>query len=177
MNTLKTPIVVKAAEFARKAHESQKRKYTGEPYFNHCEEVATIVALAGGTVEQICAAYLHDTMEDCGVSVDTIEEEFGGYVARLVSDLTDVSKPEDGNRATRKAIDRAHTAKACPDAKTVKLADLISNTQSVMKHDLKFASVYIPEKVALLEYLKEGDPNLYKIASSIAHSAMKTLNL
>ena len=72
-----------------------------------------------------------DVVEDTPVSIKDIEDVFGPRVAALVSDLTDVSKPEDGNRATRKELDRQHTAKASPDAKTVKLADLISNGAAV----------------------------------------------
>ena len=81
------------------------------------------------------AALLHDVVEDTPVSIKDIEDVFGPRVAALVGDLTDVSKPEDGNRAT-KGADRQHTAKASPDAKTVKLADLISNGKSIIKDDL-----------------------------------------
>ena len=69
-------------------------------------------------------------------------------MAELVDDLTDVSKPQDGNRATRKELDRQHTAKASPDAKTIKLADLISNSRSIMKDDPNFAKVYMKEKAS-----------------------------
>jgi (p)ppGpp synthase/HD superfamily hydrolase len=57
--------------------------------------------------------------------------EFAKEVVALVEMLTDVSKPEDGNRAVRKEIDRQHTALASPEGKTIKLADLIDNTQSM----------------------------------------------
>ena len=85
---------------------------------------------------------------------------FGEKVAELVGWLTDVSRPEQGNRATRKAIDRAHTAMAPADAQTVKLADLISNTRSIMAHDVEFAKVYLAEKRMLLEVMTKGDATL-----------------
>lgn len=92
--------------------------------------------------------------------------------------LTDVSNPLDGNRAARKAIDRDHTAKASPEAKTIKLADMISNTASIMKHDLVgFARVYIPEKVKLLEVLREGDPVLWKVAHMQVMDALGKLGI
>jgi hypothetical protein len=78
--------------------------------------------------------------------------------------LTDVSRPEDGNRAARKAIDLAHTAKASPAAKTIKLADLIDNTRSIVERDPDFAKVYLQEKARLLEVLQEGDPTLMAMA-------------
>lgn len=158
-----TDIVERARVFATAAHAAVKqvRKYTFEPYIVHPTEVAAIVAaVEGATHEMIAAAYLHDTVEDTGVTIETIKQEFGEEVAELVGWLTDVSKPEDGNRAVRKAIDRAHTAMAPAAAQTVKLADLVSNTRSIMKYDPKFAVTYLEEKRALLEVMTRGDAEL-----------------
>jgi (p)ppGpp synthase/HD superfamily hydrolase len=160
-------LVNKAREFAKEAHKDQKRKYTGEPYFVHCEEVAKIVESVGGTPEMIAAAYLHDVVEDTPVTFRQIQLEFGHKVYCLVACLTDVSKPSDGNRKKRKELDRAHTARAYPDAKTIKLADLISNTRSIVEHDKNFARVYLREKELLLEVLIEGNPDLFKMASDL----------
>ena len=155
-------IVERARVFATAAHAAvgQLRKYTFEPYIVHPREVAGIVESAGGTPEMIAAAWLHDVVEDTGVTIETIREEFGSEVAELVGWLTDVSRPEQGNRAHRKAIDRAHTAAAPGAAQTVKLADLISNTRSIMAHDPEFARVYLAEKRALLEVMTKADPTL-----------------
>jgi|AntRauTorcE11898_2_1112593.scaffolds.fasta_scaffold75455_1 (p)ppGpp synthase/HD superfamily hydrolase len=144
--------VAKARAFAIAAHSAagQVRKYTGEPYHVHPAEVAQIVTARGGDQAQICAAWLHDVVEDTAVTIELIETEFGKDVAELVGWLTDVSKPEDGNRAERKAIDRKHTAQAPKRAKFVKLADLISNTSSIVEHDAKFAKVYLAEKRLLI---------------------------
>ena len=155
-------LVERARVFATAAHAAvgQLRKYTFEPYIVHPREVAGIVESAGGTPEMIAAAWLHDVVEDTGVTIETIREEFGSEVAELVGWLTDVSRPEQGNRAHRKAIDRAHTAAAPGAAQTVKLADLISNTRSIMAHDPEFARVYLAEKRALLEVMTKADPTL-----------------
>ncbi len=155
-------IVERARVFATAAHAAvgQLRKYTFEPYIVHPREVAGIVAEAGGTPEMIAAAWLHDTVEDTGVTIETIREEFGPEVAELVGWLTDVSRPEQGNRAVRKAIDRAHTASAPAAAQTIKLADLIANTRSILEHDAEFARVYLAEKRALLEVMTKGDTRL-----------------
>lgn len=158
-------LVKKALEFAKKAHEGQKRKYTGEPYIVHPIEVMNIVkTVEPDNIPMLCAALMHDCVEDCDVTFEDIRKEFGVWIAELVEDLTDISAPEDGNRATRKAIDRNWTAQAHIEAKTIKLADLISNTKSICEHDRDFAKVYIKEKELLLEVLTEGDPVLYKQA-------------
>lgn len=161
--------VERARVFATAAHAAvgQKRKYTFEPYIVHPTEVASIVASVPHTNEMLAAAYLHDTVEDTGVSIVDIQVEFGNEVASLVGWLTDVSKPEDGNRAVRKAIDREHTAMAPAAAQTVKLADLISNSRNIMAHDPAFAKVYLEEKRMLLEVLTRGDATLMAEARRI----------
>ena len=156
-------LVEHARMFAHGAHFAvgQLRKYTNEPYIVHPFEVAQIVAtVPGATEEMIAAAWLHDVVEDTGVTLDQVHLLFGANVAKLVFWLTDQSKPEDGNRAARKAIDRAHIAAAPAEAQTVKLADLISNTKSIMAHDEAFAKVYLEEKRLLLEVMTKGHPAL-----------------
>ena len=148
--------------FATAAHSAvaQLRKYTGEPYIVHPAEVVRIVSTVAHTDAMLAAAWLHDVVEDTGVTNEVIRAEFGDEVAELVGWLTDVSRLEQGNRAVRKAIDRAHSAMAPAAAQTVKLADLISNTRSIMAHDEKFARTYLEEKRLLLEVMTKGDPVL-----------------
>ena len=157
-----TDLVTRARVFATAAHAAvgQLRKYTFEPYIVHPAEVAAIVESVDGTPEMVAAAWLHDTVEDTGVTIETIRAEFGDEVAELVGWLTDVSRPEQGNRAHRKAIDRAHTAASPARAQTVKFADLIANTRSIMQHDVEFARVYLAEKRELLEVMTKGDARL-----------------
>ena len=161
---MNSPKVQLAKAFAYAAHAAcgQIRKYTGEPYFMHVHRVAETVAQTDNANEDmICAAYLHDTIEDTKVHLKDISTFFGSDVAVLVLQLTNVSKPEDGNRAFRKELDRSHTAKACPEAKTIKLADIKDNVTSITKYDKGFAKTYLKEKKMLLEFLKEGDPRLW----------------
>jgi len=159
-------LVERARVFATAAHAAvgQRRKYTGEPYVVHPIEVSELVASVGGTEAMVAAALLHDVLEDTGVTFDVLEEEFGTEVAELVLWLTDVSKPEDGNRSTRKALDRQHSAAAPAEAQTVKVADLISNSRSILEHDPGFAVVYMQEKRLLMEVLTKADPQLRKMA-------------
>jgi (p)ppGpp synthase/HD superfamily hydrolase len=161
----------RAKAFCIAAHSAvgQVRKYTNEPYWHHPLEVAELIKMhvPDASQEMLAAAMLHDVVEDTQVPLAVIRDQFGSAVANLVSDLSDVSKPEDGNRATRKEIDRQHTAAASPDAKSIKLADLISNTQSIMDGDAKFAKVYMAEKRLLLEVLCDGNETLLAIASKL----------
>lgn len=161
-------IVHKAQVYAMAAHAAvgQKRKYTGEPYIVHPAEVASIVAsVPGSTPDMVAAAWLHDVIEDTGCTFTDVHMAFGIDIATLVGWLTDVSKPEDGNRAKRKAMDREHTAQAPAEAQTIKLADLISNSRSIMAHDPEFAKTYLEEKRMLLEVMTKGDRGLHAEAS------------
>ena len=95
-----------------------------------------------------------------------LPEEFGWKIFKLVVELTDVTKPEDGNRATRKAIEAKRLGMASKEAQTIKLADLIDNTKTIFKHDPKFAKVYKQEKIALLEAMdKVHGTDLYMKAN------------
>ena len=146
------------------AHGDQKRKYTNDPYIVHPIAVSEIVKTVAHTDEMVAAALLHDVVEDTPVTIDEIKTKFGSKVAELVGWLTDISRPEDGNRKTRKAIDRDHSARAPAEAQTIKVADLIHNTQSIEKHDPHFYKVYKEEKIKLLSVLTEADQTLVRIA-------------
>lgn len=159
-----------AMDFARQMHEGQVRKYTHEPYITHPFAVAGTVSSCAVHVDVITAAFLHDVVEDCGVTLQKLRGIFGPDVAQLVNSVTDVSLPSDGNRFTRKELDRKHLALAHPDAQTIKLADIIDNTKNLAEHDWEFAKVYMNEKKLTLEVLKGGDKTLYNIASGIIES-------
>ena len=160
-------MIFKAMMFAAVAHEGQVRKYTGEPYVTHPVAVAGIVNTVVNDKNMLVAALLHDTVEDTDVTLEQVNKEFGAVVASMVSDLTDTSKPEDGNRKARRVIDLQHTALASPKAQTIKLADLIHNIGSIVKHDPKFAEIYMAEKKLLLEVLIHGHPMLLLKAREI----------
>ena len=160
----------RAEAFATEAHAraGQVRKYTGEPYIEHPRAVVALVRSVPHDEAMLAAAWLHDTVEDTGADIATILHEFGPDVGALVDWLTDVSKPSDGNRKVRKALDRVHLSKAPPRAKTIKLADLIDNSRSIVERDPDFAKVYLAEKRELLAVLTEGDETLLNQARAIA---------
>jgi len=169
---METNNLSQALTFARNAHGSinQKRKYTGEDYIFHPIEVAFIVASTQcHTTEMLMAALLHDTVEDTPVTIEEVRTNFGDHVADLVGWLTDVATPEDGNRAARKALNRAHSMEAPAEAQTVKVADIISNVRSIAEHDKDFARVYLPEKQLLLDGLIKADATLRAHAYEALH--------
>lgn len=150
----------KALEFATKAHGEQQRKYTKEPYIEHPKRVAQIVKTVPHSTEMVCAAYLHDVVEDTPVSIEEIEQEFGSKVAGLVQELTDEYVKENYqhlNRKNRKKKEVERQAKMSPEAKTIKLADVIDNTRDIIKNDRDFARRYVPEMEALTEALQGGN--------------------
>lgn len=164
-----------ALNFAQVAHKNQKRKYTNEPYVTHCISVANLVSEYDSSEHVVQAALLHDTVEDTDVTNDRIKLIFGERVAELVKELTDVSKPSDGNRKVRKEIDRQHLAKSSSEAATIKLADLIDNTNSIVEHDKEFAKVYLAEKEELLKVLTHGNEDLYALAKKTLEEAKEKL--
>ena len=185
-NALDAMTIGIAADFATYAHLGLCRRYTGEPYITHPVAVARAVRGVYPATEAICAALLHDTVEDnAAVQIADIADPrlgLGSRIANLVSDLTDVSRtPEDGNRAARKTLDRAHTATADPVAKLVKLADLEHNTASIVEHGHKFAHVYLGEKRLLmdealvLDDAESMDPAFHKAFELLRARVLATL--
>lgn len=167
-----TPLVARAHAFAAEAHGSigQTRKYTGEPYINHPVEVMEIVRSVEHTEEMLAAALLHDTIEDTPVTREDVEREFGPKVASLVMELTD--QCHEGNRAARKAAEATRLGSISSEAQTVKLADFISNTRSIVERDPGFARVYLREKSRVLAVMTNGDPSLYALAHSQIATAL-----
>lgn len=170
-------IAFEAMQFARAMHREQRRKYTGNPYADHLAEVAGIVAAVAasrcpwdvlGGVEgrvdrMIATSWLHDVIEDQGVTREDLAARFGEVVAAGVVLLSDM---EQGNRAERKAAARVRLAAAPGWVQTIKCADLISNTSSIVMHDPKFAVTYLEEKRLLLGVMLHADPRLHAMASA-----------
>jgi (p)ppGpp synthase/HD superfamily hydrolase len=121
--------VLKAAHQAALWHVSQRRKGEAkEPYINHLIEVAALVAAAGAAEDVICAAFLHDAVEDQQISAETIAAEFGAAVAAMVIEVTDDKALP---KAERKALQILHAPTLSAGAKLIKLADKISNLNSL----------------------------------------------
>ena len=125
-------VVLKAAAFAAEKHRSQRRKdAAASPYINHPLAVASLVANEGGVQDPvvICAALLHDTLEDTETTWEELADEFGAKVADVVREVTDDKALA---KAERKRLQVEHAAHASPGAKVVKLADKISNLRDIV---------------------------------------------
>ena len=85
------PKIIEAYDYADNLHEGQFRQ-SGEPYISHPVAVARVVAELGLDTDSICAALLHDTVEDCAdkTNLDIIAKKFGKDVAMLVDGLTKI---------------------------------------------------------------------------------------
>ena len=170
-------LISRAKQYATSAHKriDQRRKYSNQPYHAHLENVASILSTVSDDEEMIAAAWLHDVVEDTPATLGDLQKEFGDLIAELVKELTDISRPSDGNRASRKEIDRLHLAQGSARAKTIKLADLIDNCRDIMQHDQRFAVVYLQEMSALLDVLSDGDNRLYKQARDLHSASLITI--
>lgn len=99
----KVEIITKAFNFANQAHKGIKRR-SGEPYIMHPIAVASIVCNEIGLGStSICAALLHDVVEDTDYTVEDIENIFGPKIAPIVDGLTKISGGIFGDRASAQA--------------------------------------------------------------------------
>jgi guanosine-3',5'-bis(diphosphate) 3'-pyrophosphohydrolase len=157
-------LIHEAEVFATSSHSGQRRKYGNEAYICHPERVAREVSMVkGATPEMVAAAWLHDTVEDCGVALVTIRALFGATVFDYVRWLTHVYTSEMFpylGRAERKRLEAARLAEAPAAAQTIKYADVIDNTASILIDDLEFAAVYTGEMRHLLGVCHRGDAGL-----------------
>jgi guanosine-3',5'-bis(diphosphate) 3'-pyrophosphohydrolase len=124
-------IVLRAASFAAFKHRTQRRQDAdASPYINHPIELARVLAEHGGVTDTatLCAALLHDTVEDTETTPDELGREFGPEVQAIVEEVTDdKSLP----KAERKRLQVEHAAHASDKAKLVKLADKICNLRDI----------------------------------------------
>lgn len=167
-----------AQRYATKAHASagQRRKYTDEPYIVHPTAVVELVRSVSDNEEMLAAAWLHDTVEDTPGTLGDIEARFGKRVASLVGMLTNSGDRAGQNRTARKVAHFRHTADASADAQTIKLADIIDNTRSIVQFDPHFARVYLIEKRVQIALLTEGNRTLWQLANQIIEKGLYQLS-
>lgn len=167
-----TKLIQEALMLAIKAHDGQRRKYTGEPYSMHPIGVSKIVETVEHTPEMIAAALLHDVVEDTEVTFREIKDTFGSTVAEYVHYCTNVSEKDDGNRKFRKKMDADHFALGPAESQTIKVADLIHNSQTIIPHDQKFFhKAYKYEKQYMMDVLTKADPILKGQAQTMLDEA------
>lgn len=151
-----------ASGFALAAHAGQKRKFTGEHYYEHPKRVCEILGNHGyDDIDVLVAALLHDVVEDTHVTLAQIEEWFGSEVAELVNWLTKLKHAHPLKRAEKKRIEAERLKGAPAIVKTIKLADRLDN-MTILTEEPDFAPVFAAETRHLLDFsLREGDPVLW----------------
>lgn len=95
--------IKRAYELAYSAHKEQKRK-SGTPYITHPVAVAGIVVSMQLDTDSVCAALLHDVVEDTSCTTETIKENFGDQVALLVDGVTKLDKISFNSKEEREMI-------------------------------------------------------------------------
>lgn len=146
------PQIIKAINFAFASHNGQMRKYTNLPYIMHPVRVSMRVSrIERATDEMICAAVLHDVLEDTPVEYDEILSEFGEKVASLVSQLTNTTKGLQFPRSVRRRMDHDRIEKCSGEAKLIKLCDRLDNISEISGAKPDFQKLYAKETISLLK--------------------------
>ena len=123
--------VFQALAFAAHKHRDQRRKdEDASPYINHPIALADILVNEGGVTDHVvlCAAILHDTIEDTETTYEELVVAFGREIADVVAEVTD---DKSLDKAERKLLQIEHAAHASPRAKLVKLADKTCNLRDL----------------------------------------------
>lgn len=168
----------KIRDFADRAHGSQLRKYTQEPYIEHPVRVMKLSSQFVDKQSLKAAALLHDVLEDTETTADEIlsflislmDKRKAQQALQLVRELTDVYEKKnypDWNRRKRKEMEARRLAKVSADAQTIKYADIIDNSREIMQHDPGFGIRFSKECKMILEHMKDGHPELRQMALEV----------
>lgn len=151
--------LLKALAFAAHKHRDQRRRdVDASPYINHPIALASVLCHEAHItdISVICAALLHDTVEDTDTSPEELEREFGEEIRNIVMDVTD---DRTLDKAARKQRQIEHAAHISDQAKRVKLADKISNLRDVVNNppadwDLQRRQEYFDWAKAVIDQLR-----------------------
>jgi guanosine-3',5'-bis(diphosphate) 3'-pyrophosphohydrolase len=126
-------LLARAFEYSQRAHRGQKRK-SGDDYITHCVEVGKILADLYLDTASICAAFLHDVVEDTDTPAEEIEQLFGHEIATIVDGLTKIGRVEFSSSTEQQAENfRKLLLSMARDARViiVKLADRLHNMRTL----------------------------------------------
>ena len=167
-------LLLKALAFAAARHKDQRRKdVDASPYINHPVSLANVLCNEGHVtdIDVICAALLHDTVEDTDTTPEELEAEFGKTIGDIVMEVTDdKSLPKQ----QRKQAQIEHAAGISDKAKLVKLADKIANLRDVADSpppdwSLERRQEYFDWAKAVIDRVRGVDEKLEAVFDS-AHS-------
>ena len=172
-NNEDTEKIIKAYDFADYLHEGQYRQ-SGEPYITHPLNVALILAKMNADSDTLCAALLHDTLEDTNATKDDIEYFFNSEVANLVDGVTKISKM---NFSSKKEQNLANTRKIITSITDdvriiiIKLADRLHNMRT-LEYKSKFK-----QKENAIETMEIFVPLAYYIGAYKIKSELEDISL
>jgi len=151
--------VTEAIDFAIAKHGDQQRP-TGAPYQEHLLEALEVLVVGAGVTDTdiLSAAVLHDVVEDTPVSNDELAERFGPRVAELVSWVTIPQTRPGEDHAQVKEATLGRLAAAPKDAILVKLADRLSNVQTLRQLGEERQRAYYAQTVRYIVPLADADP-------------------
>ncbi len=143
----------KALDFARLAHNGQKRD-EGAPYITHPVRVANILLdeVAAMRCDVICSALLHDVIEDCGITLKELRNNFNDNVAQMVKLLTKDPSVENHKRVYFEGILSANG-----DVKLIKLSDRLDNLRSLR---------FVNNKAKIRRYVRETEKRYMPLAEA-----------
>jgi guanosine-3',5'-bis(diphosphate) 3'-pyrophosphohydrolase len=125
-------LLLRTLAFAARKHRHQRRKDARSlPYINHPIGLANVLYSEGGVsdIHVLCAAILHDTLEDTSATRAELAERFGEKIRDIVIEVTDDKRLP---KRERKRLQVQHAGQLSPEAKLVKLADKICNLRDVL---------------------------------------------
>jgi (p)ppGpp synthase/HD superfamily hydrolase len=157
--------------YAKECHGDQQRKYEAGPYIIHLERVRDLCQEYTNDQSMLAAALLHDVLEDTPVTKHEMKdhlssltsEEQAQRIVSLVVELTDVfikSNYPQWNRRRRKQKEVERLSNVSADAQTIKYADIIDNSLTILNATDDFARVYLLEARALVKGMKKGKEDL-----------------
>ena len=154
-----TPKERKAWNFAKEAHKGQIRKFVNKPYFGaHVVKVNGIVKQYTTDEDILCAALLHDVIEDCfedpEVGYHILEVEFGKRVADIVMELTSSKEDIDENYNSKADYLIVKMIHMTDDALIIKLADRLQNISDAFTASERFRNKYFQETVQIMDELE-----------------------
>ena len=128
-------LIRRSFKYASEKHDGQFRK-SGQPYIIHAIEVAYLVCQLQGGPTTIAAAFLHDTIEDCGVTQNDLEKEFNQEVAEIVFSLTKIKALSHQRRNDKDFVAEGHRKIFLGMAKDIrviiiKLCDRLHNMRTL----------------------------------------------
>jgi len=158
-------LLLRALAFAAHKHRDQRRKDAeASPYINHPIALADVLMNEGGVtdIEVLCAALLHDTVEDTATTHEELVDAFGSRIARIVAEVTDDKALP---KSERKRLQVEHAASISREAKLVKLADKICNLRDVVdrppaKWDLQRRREYFDWAKQVVDRMRGVHPRL-----------------